>query len=62
VLRLNQGEIRFVVETDERGSGVVGVGVESDDIDGVKQRAQARNLSYNEARIFMEGVRFYFSD
>ncbi len=40
VLRLNQGEIRFVLETDGRGPGVAGVVVESHDIDGIKKRAQ----------------------
>ena len=62
VLKLNQGEIRFVIESDGRGLGVAGVVLESYDIDSIKARAQARNLSYDEESIVICGARFYFND
>jgi len=51
-----------MVETDGRGPGVAGVVVESNHVDGIRSRAQARKLVCDEESVTICGTRFYFSD
>jgi hypothetical protein len=56
-IRLDDGEIRFIVESDGRGEGLAAFDVVVHDIDAVRANAAARGLLDPEGTVMLAGTR-----
>ncbi|ASK34078.1 hypothetical protein CEK62_06605 [Alcanivorax sp. N3-2A] len=58
-VKLDHGELRFVLARDGRGEGLGGIDVKVRDAHGVYERARRRGLVSDHQDIVIGGVRFY---